>query len=142
MSGTWQRGSILTYSDFSSTGTTKAVTVYTIPGSSSDYWYIEDVILQRMTDFAGGSVTAATVQIGKSGDTAKYCAALTDVFTGAKSTAVYTIGSNTTSIKPAHVEAGQVNIQVLMTSTTDTLNHLTAGQLQVFVKLGRIPRVN
>lgn len=139
MPGIWV-SNVLGYASFRTGGTTNAVTVYTIPGSTSDYWYIEEVVLERITDFAGGSINACTVQIGKSGATAKYLAASTNVFTGAKASAVRTVGSNTAAVNPAHLEAGQTEIQVKMTSGAANLSALTAGQLAVHIKLGRIPR--
>ena len=131
---------VFTYADFQaivSGTTTKVLPIYLVPNDG--IYYISDVILERLTDFAGTSITAATVEIGKSGATAKYMAAGTDVFTGAKATAARTIGSNTTSVKPGNLEAAGQQLDCKITTTGANVSALTAGEIAIIVRLERIP---
>lgn len=125
---------------FSATATTKVLAVHVLPTAPPGHvWEVEDVILERITDFSGGAVSACSVEIGKSGSTAKFLAASTDVFTGAKATAARTMGSNTTSVKPSNFESMRQQIDCKMTATGANTDALTAGRLAIYLKVGLIP---
>lgn len=135
MTTNWERVAVLAYGDFSAGATTKTVALH-VPRSNIE---LEDVMIERLTDFAGGSTTTCVVEIGVAGATAKYMAQ-SDVFTGAKATAARTLGSATASVKPRDIVAGGTTINILMTGSHN-LSTLTAGKLAVFMKKGAAPIV-
>lgn len=128
----WERVAVLAFGDFSAAATTKTVALMT----TRELTDLEDVMVERMTDFSGGSTTTCTVQIGVAGSTAKYMAA-SDVFTGAKATAARTVGSATSSVKPRDVIPAGTVINILMTGSHN-LSTLTAGKLAVYVRRGNM----
>lgn len=129
----WERVAVLAFGDFSAGATTKTVAIHT-PRENIE---LEDVMVERITDFSGGSTSSCTVQVGVAGSTAKYMAA-SDVFTGAKATAARTLGSATASVKPRDIVPAGTAINILMTGSHN-LSTLTAGKLAVFVKKGAAP---
>lgn len=85
---------------------------------------IVDAWIVRITDGAGGSVSALTVSLGDAGNDDELLATA-DIFTGAKATAAisvangaYTLGTFETAYTPI----------LTFTSTTDNLVNLTAGE--------------
>lgn len=134
MTTNWERVAVLAFGDFSAAALTKTVAIH-VPRENIE---LEDVVVERITDFSGGSITTCTVQVGVAGSTAKYFAA-TDVFTGAKATAARTVGSATASVKPRDIVPGGTTINILMTGSHN-LDTLTAGKLAVFIKKGAAPR--
>lgn len=135
MTTNWERVAVLAFGDFSAGATTKTVAVHVPRGNIE----LEDVMVERLTDFSGGSTSSCTVQIGVAGSTAKYMAA-SDVFTGAKATAARTLGSATASVKPRDIVPGGTTINILMTGSHN-LSTLTAGKLAVHMKKGAAPIV-
>ena len=110
----------------STTGT--AVTLHTTRGNEC----IHRVIVNRITDFAGGAVSAATVIIGKSGSTNKYLTA-TDVFTGVSNGMANAVVGTT-----AGVEVAGVSLIATVVTTTANADALTAGELEVFIEVSSL----
>ena len=113
-----------TYAASSAASTTgAAVTLYTTRGNE----HIHKVILNRVTDYSGGAVSAATVAIGKSGTVNKYLTA-TDIFTGVSNGMANAVVGTT-----AGVEVAGVAITATVTTTTANADALTAGELEVWL---------
>lgn len=106
------------YSDFEAAATTDTVVLYETKGAE----VIERVVMIVDTDFSGGSISAYTISVGKSGSATKYLAATTVFTDAANGTANGTVGST------AGIEARGVQIIATATSTTANLSTATAGQ--------------
>ncbi len=110
---------VVTFAEFSTASTTNTYTLYTTRANES----ISRVVMIRDVDFAGGSISAYTVSVGKSGAVTKYQSA-TDVFTGVSNgytNAIITTGPG--------VEIAGVAIIATATSTSANLSAATAGRL-------------
>lgn len=132
MSTNWVKGKVLNYSDFEAAATTDTVEVYVVPSGSR--YEIEDVKLERITDFSGGSISAYTISVGVSGAATKFMGAK-DVFTGAKATDATAFGGGATR----EDLAGGTSIIATATSTSANLSTASAGKCQVWLKVGAIP---
>jgi hypothetical protein len=125
------------YTDFSETDTSETITwaaaaafhpqgsLGSIPANAK----IMDAWVVRIADFAGGSVTAVTVDLGDSGNDDELLDAA-DLFTGAKATAavsnadgIYSLGS----IESAYVP------QLVFTTVGANLDDLTAGACEICI---------
>lgn len=104
--------------------TTVVNTIYRVKSAKE---IIHRVVLVRDTDLAGGSVSAATVIVGKSGSTNKYLTS-TDVFTGAANG-----WANAVLGTVAGAEVGGTEITATVTTTTANTTDLTAGQLTFYI---------
>jgi hypothetical protein len=116
----------------SAAATTKTIDLFKLPAGG--YWLVSDVILERITDFVGGSISALTVEVGVSGTAAAYLAA-SDVFTGAKATAKFASGAGASVSK---VVAGGTTIQLKATATGANTSVLTAGELAVSFNVAQV----
>jgi hypothetical protein len=114
-----------TFSNFATAALTNDISIYTLPIKG----YIHDVKIVPTTAFSGGTISACTISVGKSGALTKYAIA-TDVFTGNTTvTAIHTplIGlestSGTTDIRAAIIAVG----------VAQTLNNLSAGSVDIYL---------
>ena len=109
---------------FSKAATTSdPVLLHTVKGNE----FVHQVILNRVTDFSGGAVSAATVIVGKSGTTNKYLSA-TDVFTGVSNGMANAVVGTT-----GGVEVAGTAINAIVVTTTANCDALTAGQLEFWL---------
>jgi len=74
---------------------------------------------------AGGTISAAVATVQNTGETAGAIQASTNVFTGAALGSSDTIGSN------PQPNRGTEQLQMTVTTTTDTMAHLTTGHVSV-----------
>lgn len=84
-------------------------------------------VLQVDTLFSGGSVSAATVDIGIAAGEADVLSDGANVFTGAATGERYGSGTNTVAEHP--VDLGGKRLRVLVATTDDNVANLTAGSL-------------
>ena len=81
--------------------------------------------------FAGGSVSACTVDIGIAAGEADVLSDGTNVFTGASTGETFGSGTNCISTQP--VDLGGKRLRVLVAATDDNVDALTTGELTVIV---------
>ncbi len=114
--------------DFTAAATTQTYTLAPLPVGT----YVKDAAYRCQTFLTGGAVTAATVQLGKTG-TANAYVTPTSVFTGGTA---YKAGDGA-SFNQAGGEAHNSASSLIATVTTTTANvsALTAGEIHLFVKL-------
>ena len=86
--------------------------------------------IKRVTDFAGGSATAVTAEVGDAADDNELVTAL-DVFTGAVATQVYEDTPSAANYA-MHIESAYVPLLTL-TVTGDNVDDLTAGSVVVCI---------
>ena len=127
---------IFAYSSWSEADGSTDVTVHTTGSGYS--WFIEDVVVERITDFSRGgdqasNLSAVTISLGDASSATRYMAA-TDIWTGAQATAPYTVGSATATTY-RHVLAGGSAIKARVATTGANTNQVTAGKLAIYVKL-------
>lgn len=119
----------LTYAQFSAAATSKAVTIHTTSGREK----IHSIELVNDVDFAGTSITAYTIEVGKSGATTKYLP-LTNVFTGAANG-----DANIVTATSHSTEAAGVAIIVTARSTGANLSAGTAGAVTILYCIETLP---
>jgi uncharacterized cupin superfamily protein len=120
------------YSDFSAAATTEELDLHATFASNLIH---ENIILtacwiQRVTDFAGGSVSAATISIGDDADADELLTA-SDVFTGAKATAEFAATPGAAHWTEAFQWEPAYIPEALLTTTGGDVNTLTAGEFIV-----------
>lgn len=104
------------------------------------------VYLDLVTEFAGGSISAATLEVGRAGDPNGYLLA-TNVFTGAgtgyKRPANTGIGADLFLLDGTvevplwpHVVMADENLVCILRTTTANVNALTAGRVKIYVVCG------
>lgn len=94
---------------------------------------LRGVVLNLVTDFSGGSVSACTLSVGKSGAETNLLAA-TNVFTGASNGfANATLGTGATALQ-VFFNTGDV-LDTRVTTTNDNAVNLTAGAAQIMVDI-------
>ncbi len=91
--------------------------------------WIEEAYIRRITDFAGGSVSAATVEGGDTGNDDELLTA-TSVFTGVGAGFSRTTGAANYAL---HDESSFVPTFTINT-TTDNVDALTAGELDYVIR--------
>lgn len=134
----WRRV-FATYAAFSEADGSTDVTLFTTPNDGT--YYVEDVVLERVVDFAragdqASNLSAVTVSLGDSGSATRYMAAV-DIWTGAKATAGYTVGSASGTTYRTVLAANSAIIARVATTGANT-NQLTAGKFAVHILLGRV----
>lgn len=110
----------LNYDDFSAAATTSTVTVRTLAANRTLF----SILVKHNTAFAGGSVSAVTLNIGITGDDDKFITSF-DVYQAVGAAAQ---DSTLTVYYPGVATA----ITVTATSTGGDLNTLTAGSVDLF----------
>lgn len=112
--------------DFTAAATTQTYTLMALAVGH----LIRNAALRKVTDLAGGAVSAAVALVGKTGTTNAYCTS-SDVFTG--STVYYKSGDGA-SFNQAGGEVHIATSALILTITTTTANvsTLTSGELNVF----------
>jgi hypothetical protein len=91
---------------------------------------VGEAYIKRITDFAGGSISALTVQVGDTGDPNGLLTA-TSVFTGVGAGYTATVAAAEYAMHP---EAAFVPTLTL-TATADDLDTITAGRLKVVIPI-------
>lgn len=112
------------YSDIAAAATTDTETLVSLPQKT----IIEYIVIKHSTAFAGGSVSALTVDVGDSADADRFISAF-DV--------MQTVGeaaSETVSVIYIGAFASATNIILTATATGDNLDQLTAGSVDVWIK--------
>jgi hypothetical protein len=113
---------------------------FTIPAGSE----IRDCGWMLLTPFTGGVISAMTLDLGIGGTASKFIAAAsTDLFT-ALSSNTKGCGRNTTAytFTQADVITGTVcAVTALFTATGANLNALTAGLMEIYFTLNRMPDI-
>lgn len=102
-----------------------------------DSYYIADVYVKTVTDWAGTDITAVTFEIGVSGSTTKYMSAK-DVFTGVANTFA---GSNIGGGAKAGVQAAGTALIGTIRTTGGDAAALTAGEVEVSFLVGKVPQL-
>jgi len=116
---------IKTHADYTAAATTSDSPLWTAPYDC----VISGVILNLVTDFSGGSVSACTLSVGKNGAETGLLAA-TNVFTGASNGyANATLGTGATALC-VFFKKGDV-LDTRVTTTTDNAVNLDAGAAQI-----------
>lgn len=128
-----------TYADFSEADGSTDADAFLAPGDGT--WYVQEIVLERVVDFSRGgdqasNLSAVTLSLGDAGSATRYMAA-SDIWTGAKATATYTVGSATASTY-RHVLAAGAAIKARVATTGANTNQLTAGKFAVHVLWGRL----
>lgn len=134
---------VINYTDLAAAALTANFNLtQTVPDAS----YIVDCVFQLNTEFSGGAVASATIQIGDTGVSNRYIPA-TNVFTGAgvgyKATNVTDRGVGlydavTRSLRHP-VFTGVRTLRVTLTTTGANTNALTAGQITVWFGIIKLP---
>jgi hypothetical protein len=118
------------FSDFSSVGmNTNDITIFTLPIKGA----IQDVVIHHTTPFTGGTISAYTVSVGIMGTPAKYATAF-NVFQAAGNT---TFGFN--SLPNMENFGATTAIVAEAISTGDTLDHATAGSVDIYILHSTLP---
>lgn len=118
------------YTDFATGALTNDISIYTMPIKG----YIHDVKIVPTTAFSGGTISAVTISVGKSGSLTKYAIA-TDVFTGNSTvSAIHTplIGLESTS------GATDIRAAIVAVGVAQTLNNLSAGSVDIYLLVSTI----
>lgn len=138
-SGSYVEQLNITYSDFAAGAGAQTFTV--LAADNQLDVLIEAVWYKLTTHFSGGSLSACTMEVGKTGDTDAYILAQS-VFTGGSTG---NLGFATAYLGVDRVEATAnpiidyaTAVTVTFTPTGDDLENATAGDVTVFVKYRRI----
>lgn len=128
----WEFGKVelyVTHTDFEAAATSDTVAFASpiFPTNAIPY----KASMQLTEVFAGGSISAATMQLGDAGDADALIAA-GDVFTGSSLLAAETHGSGAESLGSAVMEAAYAPILTL-TLTGDNCDALTTGELMATI---------
>ena len=119
-------------SDFTAAAASESITLFSLPAKG----VIEGIYVKHNTAFSGGAVADYTVEIGISGDTAKYVPAF-DVFQAVADTAAARSGPHQVLELEAHT--GATNILITARCATDDVADATAGSVDVWVKYAVLP---
>ena len=126
----------LDYTGLSAAATTATHTIATLPAGVK----IVGIIADTTAEYTGGSVSAATIEVGiDSGDTDAFLAAH-DVFSGAVVVGDADADLGTLIIRANAVSGGYINwsgttvISVLLTTTTDDTENLTQGSTTYYIE--------
>jgi len=117
------------HTDFGGGGATEVESLVTLPANGT----VQGVIIKHSTAFSGGTCSGLTVEVGISGDTAKYASAF-DIF--------QTVGNTVKqSSNVLDVEVASVSLDALFTSTgcTTDIADFTAGAVDIWVLSTTLP---
>lgn len=123
-----------THADFDEADTSTNATLYVAPANMM----VHDVYEKLVTDFSGGAVSAATISVGTAASTAAFMAAK-DCFTGAVNTFA---GGNVGGGAKSGVVAAGTAITCTVATTTANTTALTAGVVDIWLLVSRIPTTN
>lgn len=112
------------YTDIQTAATTNTATLLSLPAKT----LIEFVIIKHSTAFAGGSISALTVDVGDATDADELIAAFDVV------QAVAEGASQITSAPYIGAFASATNIVATFTATGDNLDQLTQGSVDIWIK--------
>ena len=124
---------IKTHADYTAAATTSDSPLWTAPYPC----VVRGVVMNLVTDFSGGSVSACTISVGKNGAETGLLAA-TNCFTGASNGyANATLGTGNTALQ-VFFNKGDV-LDTRVTTTTDNAVNLDAGMVQFLVDICPVP---
>lgn len=136
----WKLLRVLNYNDADVAVAAVTATITVPLAISGGLTEIEDFAIDVPTAFAwaadAGNQSTLLCDIGKSGSTEKYTK---DLSIKTATTASPTLGSETTSVKPRHIEPRGTPVVITLTSNVANLSLLTAGQARIWVKVGAGP---
>ena len=136
----WKLLRVLNYNDADVAVAAVTATITVPLAISGGLTEIEDFAIDVPTAFAwaadAGNQSTLLADIGKSGSTEKYTK---DLSIKTATTASPTLGSETTSVKPRHIEPRGTPVVITLTSNVANLSLLTAGQARIWVKVGAGP---
>lgn len=118
-----------TFTDFATAGLTNDISIFTLPAN----WYIHDVKIIPTTAMSGGLLGTYTVSVGVAGNLVKYAVA-NNVFTGNT-----TLGLVHTPLSGLESTSGNTDIRAQAVSTVANLNAATAGAVDFYLFMTRIP---
>lgn len=120
--------------DFTAAATTQTYTLLTTALQS----VVKDFAYRTVTLLSGGSVSACTLQAGKTGTTNGYITA-TSVFTGGTTIK----GGDGALFNQAGGDgiAAATAIVAVITTTSDNVVNLTAGEIHLFFKVAVLPTI-
>lgn len=113
--------------DVAIANTAATLTAVPIASETSSIIQLEVLVVERIA-FDGNAGTLV-LDVGKSGSTEKYAKDVSLKQTAGTST----LGSGTTSVKPANSEATGLPVVLTLTSGSGNLSTLTAGEADVYV---------
>lgn len=119
---TWTKYTV-PYSAFSVAANTNAITLFTLPAGG----FILGVKIKHSTAFSGGGLTAYTISVGITGNDTKFASPF-DVFQAVSGTAF-----QATQNFDSEDHDNPTTINIVATSTGDTLDNVTAGSVDVWV---------
>ena len=119
--------------DVAIANTTATLTCDPIQCGAAALMQTEVLVVERI-QFAGNAGTLV-LDVGKSGATEKYAK---DVSLKATS-GTRTLGSGTTSVKPANAESNGLPVVLTLTSGSGDLDTLTAGAADIYVRYEPLP---
>jgi hypothetical protein len=136
----WKLLRVLNYNDADVAVAAVTATITVPLAISGGLTEIEDFAIDVPTAFAwaadAGNQSTLLCDIGKSGSLEKYTK---DLSIKTATTASPTLGSETTSVKPRHIEPRGTPVVITLTSNVANLSLLTAGQARIWVKVGAGP---
>jgi hypothetical protein len=118
-------GTAIPYTAFSTAGTTNSITLFTLPPGG----VVHGIKIKQSVSFTGGALSAYTVSVGISGNTAKYASAF-NVFQAPSST--------TLQLSQDFFEENETagtTVQVTAISTGANLSAATAGSVDIWAFL-------
>lgn len=120
-----------TYTNFATAALANDISIYTLPIKG----YVHDVKIVASTAFSGGTISAATISIGKAGALTRYTPVV-DVFTG------------NSSLLAAHaplpycesmVATTDIRAAIIVVGVAQTLNNLSAGSVDIYLLISTLP---
>lgn len=129
-SPTWVKvGAALSYTTFQAAATSKSNTLFSLLAAG----IVSGIYIKHSQAFAGPALATVTMEIGIAGTTTKYAAAF-DVMQAVSGTAF-----GLTSVSGTESYAAETNILITARSTGANLSVLTAGVVDVWALLSKLP---
>jgi hypothetical protein len=122
------------FEDLAAAATTNDIQLFELPAGG----VIHRVVIKHGTAFAGGSISAYTVSVGKAGDLTAYAGAF-DAFQTVGDTVFQHSGNEGTSPDGLENFGSVTSVRVAAVSTDDDLDAATAGEVDVFVLWSALP---
>ncbi len=122
----WRRFSVIE-SDFTAAAASEAITLFTLSAGE----IIHAVKIKHSTSFTGGTIADFTLEVGISGDSAKYASAF-DVFQAAADN-TFQLSSSFNSEN----HGSGTTIEITARSATDDVLDATAGAAEIWVQASK-----
>lgn len=120
--------------DFTAAGLTQTYTLLTAPVGT----VVTNAAVRAVTFLSGGSVSAATIVVGKTGTTNAYVASYS-VFTGG--TAIKAGDGASFNQAGGDGLSTAIDLVCVLTTVTDNIVNLTAGEIHIFLRLTDITKL-